>query len=260
MFVVTVRDMDISDEYFVGTCSHMDESEEIDACAERRIAWLRAKYEAGLRVKVATVNGERAGVLYVMPIEVCPWGPFGRDLLVIPCLFVRSQRKGKGVGRALVVEAERETRRQKKKGLAGEGYYHDFCFMPVLLFEECGFEVAKREGKAAILWKVYNESAEAPRFLEPRNQFELMPGRVMIDLFWNRFCQTSDIEAQREREVVEEFGNRVILREYDAGDQEVLRCYRRVRGIFVNGEETGWGYEAPREGIREAIARALEGG
>ncbi|MDI7250304.1 MAG: hypothetical protein QME93_09565, partial [Bacillota bacterium] len=97
----------------------------------------------------------------------------------------------------------------------------------------------------------------APRLLTPRNEFEPIPGKVVVDLFWNTFCQTSDIEAQRVREVAAEFGDAVVLREYCADDRSVLLRYERARGIFVQGREIGWGYEAPREGIREAITAAL---
>jgi len=50
----------------------------------------------------------------------------------------------------------------------------------------------------------------------------------------------------------------VALNEYRADDPDVLQYYQLPRGIFVNGKEIGWGYEAPREGIREAITKALE--
>lgn len=94
--LIETRDMDATDEYFVGTCTHTDESDEIDSCARRRLVWLRGMHEKGLRVKVATLNGERAGFLYVIPIEFCPWGPLGHDLLVIPCLYVPKKVMGWG--------------------------------------------------------------------------------------------------------------------------------------------------------------------
>ena len=78
--------------------------------------------------------------------------------------------------------------------------------------------------------------------------------RIQIN---HTFCETSDIEAQRVREVVEEFGDRVVLREYSADDRAMLLCHQIPRGIFVNGKEIGWGHEAPREGIRNAISQAL---
>ena len=253
---IIVRDMDARDTYYVGTCGHVNESSEIDACAQRRIAWFQRLYAAGLRIKVALLDGVQVGALFVIPIEICPWGPLGQDLFVIPCLFV--SQNGKGAGGALIAEAEEETRRQGRKGLVIPAFYHDFWFMPASFFERCGFSVATRKGNAALLWKVFEASVEAPRMLEPRYQFESVPGKVVIDLFWNTFCETSDIEAQRVREVVEEFGDAVALREYSADDRTTLLDYQLPRGIFVNGKEIGWGYEAPQEGIRDAISQALE--
>jgi hypothetical protein len=87
--------------------------------------------------------------------------------------------------------------------------------------------------------------------------FEPVPGKVAVDLFWNSFCQTSNIEAHRVREVVAEFGHKVILHDHCADDRDVLARYGLPRGIFVDGQEIGWGYEAPRDGLREAISAAL---
>jgi predicted N-acetyltransferase YhbS len=254
---VIVRDMKPEDEYFVATCTHVDESDEIDASSRRRLAWFKKARERGLSMKVATSNGERVGFIYVMPIEVCPWGPLGRDLAVFPCVVAHSKVKGRGVGRALVAAAEEEARAQGKKGLATYGYYHDFWFMPAAYFEKLGFEAAARRGERAVLWKIFDTSAEPPTFPEEKFGLEPAPGKVAVNLFYNTFCLTSDVEAQRVRDVADEFGEAVVLREYDAGDPAALRRYGRARGIFVDDEEISWGYEAPREGIREAISRAL---
>jgi GNAT superfamily N-acetyltransferase len=254
---VQVRDMDSSDEYFVGTCSHVNESDETDASAGERIAWFHKMHERGFRAKVALLDGQRVGFLYVMPIEICPWGPLGQDLLTIPCLFVPPDVTGQGVGRALVDEAEQEARRQGCKGLATTAYYHDFWFMPAPFFEGCDFGLARRQGNAAIMYKVFDPSAQAPQFLESAYRFEPMPGKVAVDLFWNGLCLTCVTEAQRVREVAQEFGDAVLLREYDADDRATLLQHQRARGIFINGKEIGWGYEAPREGIREAIEQEM---
>jgi thiol-disulfide isomerase/thioredoxin len=160
----------------------------------------------------------------------------------------------------LVAAAEAEAERQGKKGLVTYGYYHDFWFMPAPYFEKLGFEVAARRGDEAILWKVFDSSAEPPSFLGKKHRLEPIPGKVIVDLFFNTFCLTSDVEAERVREVAAEFGDAITLREYDAGDREVRERHGRSRGIFVNGEEIFWGHEAPREGIRDAISQALTQG
>ena len=171
--LIEIHDMNIADEYFVGTCTHMRESDEIDACASRRLTLLRAMQEKGSRVKVATLHGQRAGFLHVTPIEFSPWGPLGSDLLVIPCLC--SVNKGHGVGRALLAAAEEEARYQGRKGIATIGYYHDFWFMPASFFEANAFSKcggARRgyfdpKSRAAVLWRVLDQHAEAPVLLKP---------------------------------------------------------------------------------------------
>ena len=54
--------MDETDEYFVGTCTHINSiskhmlKEEIDTFAKRRITWLRNMHEKGSRVKIASID------------------------------------------------------------------------------------------------------------------------------------------------------------------------------------------------------------
>ena len=257
MSEVTVREMDSSDEYFVGTCSHVDESPEIDACSERRIAWLREMREQGMSVKVALLDGKRVGFIYLIPIELSPWGPVGRDLTAIPCLWVVRDAQGSGAGRALMQEAEREARCRGGKGLAVVAYHTDFWFMPASFFEKLGYTAAQRRENEAIMWKAFDPGAKPPDFLTADYRFEPVEGKTVIDLFWNTLCLTSAGEAQRVREVVAEFGDKLVLHEYCADDRDTLRRYQIPRAIFVNGKEIGWGYEAPKEGIREAISEAL---
>lgn len=254
---ILVRDMAPEDEYFVSTCSHVDESDEIDASSRRRLAWLRKMYEKGLRVKVALLGNRHAGFIYTMPVEMSTWDFTGRDLTAAPCLWVMRDETGKGVGRALLASAEEEARRQGKKGLVTTAYYHDFWFMPAPYFEGIGFSVAERHKTAAVVWKAFDSSAKPPKMLRRKYRFMPTAGRVVVDLFWNPLCQTSDIEAQRVREVTSEFGGKVVLNQYPADDREILLRYQTPRGIFVNGREIYWGYEAPREGIRTAITGAI---
>jgi GNAT superfamily N-acetyltransferase len=254
---IEVREMTAEDEYFVSSCSHVDESAEMDDAAARRRAWFREMAPKGFKAWVARFDGERAGMLFAMPLEVCPWGPRGKDLLAVPCLFVLPARQRRGAGRALLAAAEEDAARRHKKGLATYGYYWDFWFMPAAYFERRGFEAVARRGDAAVMWKPLAADAEPPAFLDAGCKPEPAAGKVAVDLFFNTFCLTSAVEAQRVREVAAEFGDAVLLREYDAGAPACLARWGRSRGIFVAGREIGWGYEAPREGIREAIEKAL---
>jgi GNAT superfamily N-acetyltransferase len=257
MAEVVVRDAAPEDVYFVSTCSHVDESAEIDACGSRRAEWLERMRADGLRAKVAAIGGEPIGFAYTMPIEVCPWGPLGRDLTVLPCLWVLPDHTKQGAGTALVGAAQEEARARGTKGLVTTAYEQYDWLMPVSFFASRGFSEVRRKGGTAIMWRVFDDTAEPPEFLEPRYEFRPVPGKVVVDLFWQTFCQTSDIEAARVREVAAEFGDRVVLHEHCADDHEVLLHHQIPRAIYVDGTEIGWGYEAPREGIREAIQKAL---
>ncbi len=264
MASVKICEMDDTNKYFVGTCTHVSDTPEIlsryeiDFAAEKRIGWLQSLQSKGVRTKVAYIDSEPVGFMHLIPIEVCPWGPVGKDLLVIPCLVVLSKARGRGTGKKLVACAEEEALRQGLKGLAAIAYYHKHWFMPAAFFEKCGFQVVRRRNNEAVLWKVRDQSAAEPELLAPNYSFGENEGKVTIDLFWNTFCPTSCIEAQRVREVAEEFGDKVLLNEYCADDRDIFLRYQITRGIFINGREIWYGHEAPKEGIREAIYEALK--
>jgi thiol-disulfide isomerase/thioredoxin len=211
-----------------------------------------------MRVLVALLDGQQAGFLYLLPIEIAPAGPVGKDLAVIQCLTVRERLKQHGAGRALVAAAEGEARASGRKGIVVGAFYHDFWFMPAPFFEACGYTAVQREEEAALLWKVFDQSAEPPRFMERCYRFEPVEGKVVVDLFWSRSCLTTDTEAQRVREVAAEYGDAVLLRAYSADDPAIRARYGIYRAIFIHGREVSWGYEAPKEGLRAAIREALK--
>lgn len=258
MPALDIREMAPEEEYFVSTCSHVNESEEIDRCGQRRLEWMRAMHAQGMRVFTARLAGKLVGFAYLIPIEVSPWGPIGEGLTVVPCLWVVPDAQRQGAGRALMEAAEGEARRQGSQGIATTAFHGDFWFMPAAFFEKLDYSPVRRRDNEAILWKRFDPSAEAPSFLERSYGFVPKPGKVVIDLFYNTFCETSDIEAYRVREVAADFGEAVVLNEYSADDRRTLLRHQLPRAIFINGEEIGWGYEAPKEGIAEAISKALE--
>ncbi|UCD17999.1 MAG: GNAT family N-acetyltransferase [Candidatus Zixiibacteriota bacterium] len=258
MYSVEVCDMQPDDEYFVATCAHTNESEEIDASAERRLAWLKEMYGKGLRVKVARAEGKPVGKASVMPIEIYPWGLSGRDILVMPCIWVPPPYQRKGIGRALMAEAVAEANWQGKKALAIQCYEGHCWFMPAAFFAKQEFSAIKKRGQEVLLWRPLHPYAEPPDFMERQYAFRPVADKVVVDLFWNSFCLTSVSEYQRVRQIVEEFGDKVVLNEYPADDRKILMQYQIPRAIMVNGRELGWGYVAPREGVRKAIREALE--
>ncbi len=271
--IIIIRDMQPEDEEFVSMCGHSrEEAKEspifIADCLEfgvHRKKWFSEKYQLGFRAKVALSDNVRAGFLYCMPIEISPWGPIGKDLLVIPCLNINEPFKGIGIGKKLLKAAEHEVENQRKKGIVVLAYdwKSDFWLMPADFFRKNGYQEVRRAKhpsgnyEEVLLWKIQKSRAEKPAFLVRNYTHNPISGKVVIDLFYNTFCETSNTETGRVREVVADFEDKVVLREYSADDREQFMNHQIPRAIFVNGKEISWGYEAPREGIRKAITQAL---
>ncbi|MFX0124933.1 MAG: GNAT family N-acetyltransferase [Candidatus Hodarchaeota archaeon] len=232
----------------------------------------RAFYEKmrphGFRTKVAFWDGKPVGYIHTVPIEYSHWGPIGKDLMVILCQYVAKEAKCKGIGRAFLQTVGKEAKKEGKKCIVVCAYYYeDFWFIPALFYEKYGFKPIVRKkvtnigekeflDEIAILWKVFDESAEPPHFPIPNYSFKPIKGKVVVDLFSDPFCKP--IEAQRVRDVIEDFYGKVILNEFFTDDRETFEKYQISRAIFVNGQEIGWGYNAPRDGIRKAIQTALK--
>ena len=60
------------------------------------------------------------------------------------------------------------------------------------------------------------------------------------------------------REVAAEFGDAVALREYCSDDPTIRDRYGIERAILIDGREVGWGYEAPKSGLRQKIREAQQ--
>jgi len=251
---VIIRDMTKNDEYYVGTCTHVNENnKEREMSAPRRIAWLKRMEQHGLITKVALLDDVHAGFIYVMPIEINPWQIQGKELMVFPCLVSQSKFSLKGVGKQLIKAAEEETLKQQRKGIATIGYFWDFWFMPAKFFIKLGYKIATKRGEVAILWKQFDPNAEPPQFREVNYEFQPVKGKVVVDLFWNTFCLTSDVEAQRVRDIVLEYKGKVVLNEFSADDISNLQQYGLSRGIYINGKLVEVGPEIEKEKLRQEI-------
>ena len=247
------------DEYYVGTCTHVNEDNiEIESSSPRRISWLKQMEKNGLKTKVALLDNVHAGFIYIMPVEINPFEIQGHDLMVFPCLVSQSKFSSKGVGKKLIEAAEEETLKQHRKGIATLAMFGDFWLMPAKYFEKLGYKVAEKHGGRAILWKQFDSTAESPQFRKIKYKFKPILGKVVVDLFWNVFCSTSDIEAQRVREVVSEYKKDVVLNEYSGTNPSILKQYGLSRSIFIDGKWMEVGPEIEKKKLRQEIDIAIK--
>lgn len=256
--------VDLTYEYmnFVSVCTHIDDqNEETDKIVRVREAWIKESMAKGLKVKVAVDdNGKPIGFAHCLPIELGTWGMSGKDLMTIPCLTrqykrVYNREQGSGVGRALMKAVEAEAKKTKK-GVAVLCYDNDFWFMPYSFFKKLGYKEVARQGNTVIVLKAW-EKVDPPVMHKLNYKFKPTKGKVVVDIFWHPICSTSICEIQRVREVCAEYGDRVILNEYNCGVKDMLEKHQTSRALFFNGKYKRWGYEAPRDGLRKEIEKAL---
>lgn len=256
--------IDLNDEHmrFVATCTHNeDNNNEIEKAALVRESWLRDNLTRGLRVKVVIDNGKPVGFAHCLPIELGTWGMSGTDLMTVPCLTVKynhvyQKKTGSGYGRALIEAVESEARKTNK-GVAVLAYDNDFWFIPASFFKKLGYNQVSKQGDAVIMLKSF-EPVEIPVMHRLNYRPTFVPDKVVVDAFWNPMCQTSITEITRIREVCAEYGDKLILNEYNCGDKDILEKYQTARALFINGRYKSWGYEAPREGLRQEIDKTFK--
>jgi GNAT superfamily N-acetyltransferase len=257
-----IVDLDEKSLDFVSHCTHVDErGPDLLAIAKVRKEWLLDRSKKGLKVKVAMDKGEPVGFIHCLPIELDTWGMSGRDLMTVPCLTlnyksVYEQKRGTGYGRALMQAAEEEAKKAGKKGIAILCYDNDFWFMPLSFFRKLGYQEIHRDKDTVIVWKDFG-GAQPPRLHKSKFIPQKLSDKIAVDVIWNPMCLTSIAERANVREVCEEYGDKVVLREFNAGDVDFLKKYEISRGLFFNGTSKCWGYEAPKEEVRKVIEDLL---
>jgi GNAT superfamily N-acetyltransferase len=256
--------MDLDERFldFVSLCTHIDTtSSDLLRAAQIRKEWLLDRSKKGLKVKVALDKGKPVGFIHCLPIELDTWGMSGKDLMTVPCLtlnynWVYEQKIDTGFGRALMQSAEEEAKKTDKKGIAVLCYDNDFWFMPASFFKKLGYQEIQRDKETIIVWKNFGD-AQPPKLHKSKFVPQKLSDKIAVDVVWNPLCLTSIVERDNIREVCQEYENKVVLREFNAGDINFLKKYEISRGLFFDGTSKCWGYEAPKEEVKKVIEELL---
>ena len=123
--------------------------------------WLAIHVTNSVLGKVARKGNELVGFIQFGPPELYPQrlsyraGPISKDAMLITCLFVRSECRGKGLARqllSLAIDAARQ-----------EGYFATETFArrgsannpsgPIELYLDCGFEVVRDDEEFPLVRK-----------------------------------------------------------------------------------------------------------
>lgn len=85
---------------------------------QKKLAWLRSRFDEGLRIKMLDLTEGGRGFIEYIPGEYA-WRPvYAEGYLFIHCLWVVGQSKGKGYGTLLLDECVRDARASGYRGVA----------------------------------------------------------------------------------------------------------------------------------------------
>jgi GNAT superfamily N-acetyltransferase len=149
-----------------------DWSSELGEAGDHKAEWYREKRGRGLRVKLArNADGAVAGMIQYLPVEAPQVE--GRGAYFVLCIWVHGHRQGvgdrrhRGLGRALLADAEADARRLGATGMAAWGLTLP-VWMRARWFRKHGYRPVERDGMAMLVWKPFVADAEPPRWVRPR--------------------------------------------------------------------------------------------
>jgi len=205
--------------------------------------------------------GTVGGMIQYVPIEhSCTQG---EGLYFVHCIWVHGHKKGrgnfqkKGMGRALLKAAEEDARALGAKGLAAWGISLPF-FMKASWFKKQGYTKTDKLGMQVLLWKPFSDDAMPPKWIRPKKTPETAPGVVTVTLVRNGWCPGQNMAFERAKRAAAELGDKVVIREYDTSDRDVLLEWGIQDALFVEKKQVRTGPPPSYEKIRKAIARKLK--
>lgn len=258
-----MRVLDLEEQHRPLYCVCLEDwSADMAEAGEHKQRWYEAYRDRGLRVKLAEdEDGAVAGMIQYLPVEESPFAE-GRDAYVILCIWVHGHpqgvgdRRGRGIGSALLRAAEEDARQLDAKGMAAWGLALPF-WMRARWFRQHGYTVADRDFPSVLLWKPFVEGAEPPRWIRPRRRVEPGADRVRVTAFVHGWCPARNIGTERAIRAAAGFGDRVELQLIDTRPRETLPAWGHSDAIFIDGRRFGFGPPPSEDRIRRRIERAV---
>jgi len=178
-----------------------------------------------------------------------------KDVGVIYCEWVHRRHQGQGYSHRLFNVLLDELKQQDAKGVMVEATTLSGK-MHMSHFQAKGFHVILELGEQRVMYlPLRQEKVSIKPLIE--NVPVADDDKVQILIMHGYLCPFDTSTHVLLREVVQEFADRVVLREVHL-TPETLRQYGVTRGIFINGKRKLGGGEAELA-VRQAILEALEG-
>jgi GNAT superfamily N-acetyltransferase len=236
---------------------------DVREAGDHKARWYARMRDRGLRVKLALdADGRVGGMIQYLPIELAP--ALGRDLHFILCIWVhghaqgRGDRRGRGLGSALLAAAEADARERGAKGMAAWGILLP-AFMRASWFRRHGYRRADRRGISVLLWKPFASGAVAPAWLPDTGlRPEPVAGRVTVTACLSGWCPAQNLAFERARRAAAPFGDRVRIGVVDTTDRATLLRWGDSDALFVDGKRVRTGPPPSEAKLARLIRRRVE--
>ncbi|MCK4477725.1 GNAT family N-acetyltransferase [Candidatus Bathyarchaeota archaeon] len=223
---------------------------------KRKKKLLLEKLQRGGRANIAYKEDKPVGFIEYYPVEDAPLNVVGEDAVVVPCMNVKVNERKKGIGDKLLRACIEDTKNMGRKGLTVQATDWQ-NFMPRTFFEKYGFKNVTKSGPVNIFMKKFG-SVENPCWLTLLHKQKLVEGKLKIDIFHNDQCPFDWQNSERVKKIAREFGDRVVVNDFDTNKRENILKYGIVGAIIVNGEYLGAGPPLSEEEIRKAFQERLK--
>jgi len=220
----------------------------------QKVWWRWYQTYLGLRTLVAYIGPRPVGHIEFMPIEHAPRSAAGERLMMINCILVAREFRGRGVGKGLLKAAEDEAR-VRMDGMAVVSYADD-DWLPASFFEHMGYRLQAEKGEELLLTKSFT-GIRPPYFLPVRYDPQPVPGRVQVDFFHCSQCPLSGCSLRKIKRAARKRSRPVDVRVFETCERAEVERWGIARAVYVDGQRV----EGPpflTDRVIEALEAAIQ--
>jgi GNAT superfamily N-acetyltransferase len=258
-----MRVVDLQDEHLPLYFTCLEPwAEEMKEAGDRKARWYEIEKQRGLRVKLA-IDGDGAVAGMIQYAPATETDVVGENVYVVLCVHVHGHeqgvgdRRGHGLGTALLEAAEADARMLGASGMAAWGLWIPF-WMRASWFRKHGYRKADRDGLRVLMFKPFVEGAAAPTWRKPWPPPDGVGPFVTVTSCVSGWCPVQNVAHERMRRAAERFPERVRLRVIDTCDPGMRAAWGVTDAMYVDGEPVRTGPPPSEEKLVKMLERRVK--